>query len=165
MNSFCLANENVHPFKLQRYIHKYAATLNLCFKSVDNIVAKPQCILLEERNSSGMWMEVVWVTSVPQVLVGDGVWLYGFAGNIGETKNLHAELKVLYRSLLSAWDHGFPNLWCYFNSPNTISFIKATTNPWHEYAYIIENVCWLLAREWPLKNVLPLQEGNAYAST
>lgn len=43
----------------------------------------------------------------------DGAWYCGFAGNIGFSNILHAELLAVYHGLRLAWEFGMSELVCY----------------------------------------------------
>ncbi|MCI41164.1 ribonuclease H protein, partial [Trifolium medium] len=46
----------------------------------------------------------------------DGAWVQGFAGNIGFSNILHAELLAVYHDLALAWELDIKELWCYSDS-------------------------------------------------
>jgi len=58
----------------------------------------------------------------------DGVWFHGFAGNIGFSNILHAELLAVYHKLIMAWEFGILELWCYSDSKKTIKLISDPVN-------------------------------------
>ena len=41
----------------------------------------------------------------------DGAWIHGFAGNIGFSNILHAELLLVYHGLRIAWEQGRIHTW------------------------------------------------------
>ncbi|KAK2421190.1 hypothetical protein QL285_031846 [Trifolium repens] len=90
----------------------------------------------------------------------NSVWVHGFAGNIGFSNILHAKLMVVYHGLVLAWGLGIKELLCYSNSKTVIKLIYDPVNVWHYYAAIILNIKDLLARDWRIKVVHTLREGN-----
>jgi ribonuclease HI len=93
----------------------------------------------------------------------DGAWVHGFSGNIGFSNILHAELLAVYHGLVLAWGLEIKELWCYTDSKTAIKLITDSVNDWHHYAAIIHNIKDLLARDWRVKVVHTLREGNACA--
>jgi len=77
----------------------------------------------------------------------NGSWIHGFAGNIGFSNILYAELLAMYHGLRFAWELEVTNLVCYSDSKTTINLIFATVNDWHHYAPIIWNIQELLAKD------------------
>jgi ribonuclease HI len=92
-----------------------------------------------------------------------GAWVQGFVGNIGFSNILHAELLAVYYGLTMAWELDIKELWCYSDSKTVIKLLSDSVNPWHHYAAIIHNIKDLLAKDWNVKVVHTLREGNACA--
>ncbi|MCI15795.1 ribonuclease H protein, partial [Trifolium medium] len=54
----------------------------------------------------------------------DGEWVHGFAGNIGFSNILHAELLAVYHDLVLAWELNIKDLWCYSDSKTVIKLLS-----------------------------------------
>jgi hypothetical protein len=78
-------------------------------------------------------------------------------------KILHAELIAIYHGLVLAWGMGIKELPCYSDSTTFIKLIYDPANVWHHYTVIILNIKDLLARDWRVKVVHTLWEGNVCA--
>jgi hypothetical protein len=74
-------------------------------------------------------------------------WIRGFAGNIGFSNILHAELLAVYHGLRLAWELKITNLVRYLDLKTDINLIFATIYDWRHYAPIIRNIQELLARD------------------
>jgi ribonuclease HI len=94
----------------------------------------------------------------------DGAWIHGFVDNIGYSKILHTELLVVYHGLILAWGLDVKEMWCYSDSKTVIKLPNDPVNDWHHYAAIIHNIKELLLRDWRVKVVHTLREGNACAN-
>jgi ribonuclease HI len=46
----------------------------------------------------------------------NGTWIYGFAGNVGNTTVVHAELLTIYHGLKASWEKGYKDIICYSDS-------------------------------------------------
>ncbi|PNX79511.1 ribonuclease H, partial [Trifolium pratense] len=53
----------------------------------------------------------------------DGAWVHGFAGNIGFSNILRAELLTVYCGLVLAWDLDIKDIWCYSDSKTMIKLL------------------------------------------
>ncbi|PNX59731.1 ribonuclease H, partial [Trifolium pratense] len=54
----------------------------------------------------------------------DGAWEHSFAGNIGLSNILHAELLTVYHGLVLAWELDIKELWCYSDSKIVIKLLS-----------------------------------------
>jgi ribonuclease HI len=70
---------------------------------------------------------------------------------------------VVYHGLVLAWGLCIKELLCYSDSKTVIKLIYDLVNAWHHYAAIILNIKDLLARDWRVKVVHTLREGNVCA--
>jgi ribonuclease HI len=93
----------------------------------------------------------------------DGTWLCGFAGFIGISNNLHAELLAIMHGLTLSWDKGHRNVICYSDSLHAIKLSQAPPNSWHVYATIIRNINDLLNLPWNVHLTHTLREENVRA--
>ncbi|MCH90659.1 ribonuclease H protein, partial [Trifolium medium] len=55
------------------------------------------------------------------------------------------------------------DLWCYSDSKTVIKLLSDHVNEWHHYAAIIYNIKDLLSRNWRVRLVHTLREGNTCA--
>ncbi|GAU24184.1 hypothetical protein TSUD_84190 [Trifolium subterraneum] len=76
----------------------------------------------------------------------DRTWVHGFAGNIGFSNILHAELLAMYHGLVLAWKLNIKDMWCYSDSKTAIKLLSDHVNEWHHYAAIIYNIKDLLTK-------------------
>ncbi|MCH91677.1 ribonuclease H protein [Trifolium medium] len=60
----------------------------------------------------------------------DGAWVHIFAGKIGFSNILHAELSAVYHGLILAWGLDIKELWCYSNSKTVIKLLAEPVNAW-----------------------------------
>ncbi|GAU31243.1 hypothetical protein TSUD_149290 [Trifolium subterraneum] len=90
----------------------------------------------------------------------DGAWVHGFVGNIGHSNILHAELLAIYHGLVLAWELDIKDLCCYSDSKTAIKLLSDHVNEWHQYAAIIYNIKNFLSRNWRVRLVHTLREGN-----
>ncbi|PNX65848.1 ribonuclease H, partial [Trifolium pratense] len=58
----------------------------------------------------------------------DGAWEHSFAGNIGLSNILHAELLTVYHGLVLAWELDIKELWCYSDSKIVIKLLSDHVN-------------------------------------
>lgn len=93
----------------------------------------------------------------------NGECLGGFAGSIGISNNLHAELLALYHGLSFAWTKGFRSLICYTDSQNALQLVLDDLNIWNRYASVIQSIKDMLRRNWDVRLAHTLREGNACA--
>lgn len=93
----------------------------------------------------------------------DGAWLLGFAGTIGVSTSLHAELCALYHGLLVAWSRGYRRLTCYSDSQIAIDLLKNEVPKFHQQAALICSIKDLLQRQWEVSILHTLREGNQCA--
>ncbi|MCH85317.1 ribonuclease H protein, partial [Trifolium medium] len=90
-------------------------------------------------------------------------WVRAFAGNIGFSNILHAELLTMYHGLNLAWELDIKDMICYSDSKTAINLIEKPINEWHHFAAILHNIKDLLAMDWRVTVVHTLREGNACA--
>jgi len=93
----------------------------------------------------------------------DGSWLYGFAGHIGISSILHAELLALYYGLRVAWEKDYRYIICYSDYNLAIQLIAIGVSNWHLYATLIRNIQELLARAWTVQVCHTWREANVVA--
>ncbi|PNX87731.1 ribonuclease H [Trifolium pratense] len=58
----------------------------------------------------------------------DGAWVHDFAGNIGFSNILHAELLAVYHGLVLAWELDIKDLWCYSDYKIVIKLLSNHVN-------------------------------------
>lgn len=72
------------------------------------------------------------------------VWLFGFAGHIGVTNSLHAELLGLLHGLEVCWDRGYRKVEVFTDSQVALGLITAEHSPFHRYGALLNRVKGLL---------------------
>ncbi|XP_057444905.1 uncharacterized protein LOC130737157 [Lotus japonicus] len=92
-----------------------------------------------------------------------GRWLGGFMGFGKDASVLAMELLAIFRGLRLAWDRGFRRVVCYSDSLLAVSLILRPPSMFHEHAGLISSICGLLRREWSVRVLHTLREGNACA--
>lgn len=93
----------------------------------------------------------------------DGTWIVGFAGSLGFSEILQAELMAILKGLSLAWDLGIRRLVCCSDSKMAIDIIEKACNLFHVYAVLIQNIKDLLMKDWLVTLIHTWREGNAAA--
>jgi ribonuclease HI len=169
-NKLCMKNELVSLVSLKVCTENYAHLLINCFWQHHSI-SPMRVIRWNDQGGTGMILNVDGSSLGNPGVSGfgglirnsDGTWIQGFAGNIGFSNILHAELLGVYYGLVMAWEVGCSELWCYSDSKLAIKLISEPVNTWHHYAAILHNIQELLARDWQVHLLHTLREGNACA--
>lgn len=89
----------------------------------------------------------------------DGQWVGAFAGHLGSTIILHAELEALLEGLRLAWDLGFRELHCFLDSLTAKHLVEPQVSSSHRYASLTCSIQALLLREWKCMRHIN-REGN-----
>jgi ribonuclease HI len=163
-------NEVVSQFSLRLRIENFAHLLKACFFN-HQTVSTTKLVKWNALGSTTMILNVDGSSIGNPGVSGfgglirnsDGAWVHGFAGNIGFSNILHAELLALYHGLLHAWELGIIDLQCYSDSKTVITLTTDPTDEWHHYTAIILNIKDVLARDWRVRISHTLREGNACA--
>ena len=169
-NSLCLANEVISPYSLKLIAVNFANLLAQSFPK-SNLTTQLRLVKWNAYYGQGSILNVDGSSPENPGVSGlggllrnnNGAWIRSFSGNIGFSNILHAELMAMYHGLRLAWELEVTNLVCYSYSKTTINLIFATVNDWHHYAPIIRNIQELLARDWQVRVLHTLREGNACA--
>ncbi|WP_368982108.1 ribonuclease H family protein, partial [Pseudomonas syringae] len=77
-----------------------------------------------------------------------GLWLFGFAGFIGISDCLRAELLAILHGLRLCWDRGFRRVDLFSDSTLALSLLSKDPLVFHSYAAIINQIKCLLRRDW-----------------
>jgi len=169
-NRLCMADGVVSPFSIRMCTDNYVNLLTKCF-----IKQRPipfmRVIKWNDKNGNNMILNVDGSSLGNPCISGfggllrneDDAWIHGFAGNIGFSNILHAELLSVYHGLRMAWEFGILELWCYSDSKTAIKLISEPVNTWHHCAAIIYNIKELLSRDWHVHMHHTIREGNACA--
>jgi ribonuclease HI len=171
MNHFCIENEVVPYFTLRTNTENFAQLLKTCFLK-QNISPATRMVRWNAQGGNNMILNVDGRSTIGNpgisgfgglIRNSDGAWVHDFAGNIGFSNILHAELLAVYHGLTLAWELDIKDLWCYSDSKIVIKLLSDHVNDWHCYAAIIYNIKDLLARDWRVRVMHTLREGNACA--
>ncbi|GAU17063.1 hypothetical protein TSUD_105620 [Trifolium subterraneum] len=169
-NKLCLANELVSPFTISRCIEDYALLVKKCYSQQKSTLAN-RLVRWNAHDGTDMILNVDGSSIGNPEIYGfgglirnsHGAWIRGFAGNIGFSNILHAELLAVYHGLVLAWDMDIKDLICYSDSKTAIKLIGDPINEWHHFAAILQNIKDILARDWRVTVAHTLREGNACA--
>ncbi|XP_057418950.1 uncharacterized protein LOC130713176 [Lotus japonicus] len=93
----------------------------------------------------------------------DGVWRVGFAGHIGVSDCLHAELLALLHGLDVCWIRRCRKVEVFTHSRMALGLITGYHSAFHKYEAVISRVKLLLKRDWDVRCRHLLREGNAAA--
>ena len=93
----------------------------------------------------------------------DGAWISGFAGFLGHTTVLHAELYLLLEGLLLAKNHGLSSIVCSLDSLEAMNLVVKDIPQYRKYATIVTSICDLIAENRDVSIEQSLQETNMCA--
>jgi ribonuclease HI len=170
-NSLCMEDENMSMLQVKREIYRLASLINRVFNSVQNAAEvqpwvswHPMAGLATVLNVDGSSLGIPGSSGFGGVLRhSDGSWLYGFAGHVGISSILHAELLALYYGLSAAWEKDYRHIICYSDSTLAIQLVTTGVSNWHLYAALVRNIQELLARDWTVQVCHTWREANAVA--
>jgi ribonuclease HI len=169
-NKLCIENDFVSLYSLRLQIGNYAQLLRSCFFN-QSMASSTRMVKWNAHGGNSMILNVDGSSIGNPGVSGfgglirhaDGTWIRGFYGNIGVSNIMHAELLALYHGLQLAWELNIRELLCYSDSGTAIKLITEPVDEWHHYAAILHNIKDILARNWRVKIIHTLREGNACA--
>ncbi|KAL3533888.1 hypothetical protein ACH5RR_007409 [Cinchona calisaya] len=91
-----------------------------------------------------------------------GLWIFGFAVNIGKSTSLVAELWAIWKGLEISWDLGLKHLEIESNSLFGVQIIQEATENQQHYS-LINHIRELLSRDWECQLSHYWREGNSCA--
>lgn len=77
----------------------------------------------------------------------DGEWIVGFAGSVGGSDSLQAELMALFHGLCLAQEEAISRLKCYSESMLALGLVQDDGGELHRYVALIRNIRNLLAQD------------------
>lgn len=90
----------------------------------------------------------------------NGAWISGYAGFLGCSDNLQAELLAIFHGANEAWRLGFRRVSYYSDSTQAIALVKGSV-PWlHKYAALVTSIQECIEQDWTFELVHTLREGN-----
>lgn len=92
-----------------------------------------------------------------------GAYNFGFIVFGRSASVLHLELMVIYRGLLQTWNMGYWQLVCFSDSQLAISLVHHPPLMFHELVGLVGCIRDLIQRDWEVRLLHTLREGNACA--
>lgn len=92
-----------------------------------------------------------------------GRWLFGFAGHLGVTDCLRAELVAILYGLDACWHRRYRKVELFTDSLVALGLITKPHSSFHHYAAVVNGIKSLLQRNWDVTCHHLLREGNAAA--
>lgn len=89
--------------------------------------------------------------------------MLGFAGAIGHSEILQAELMALFQGLVICWDKGYRQVQVCSDSTLALELVKGAVSRFDIYAALILSIQTLVQRSWQVDLQHTLREGNAPA--
>jgi hypothetical protein len=134
-NHLCMENEVVPYFSLRTNTENFAQLLKTCFLK-QNISPATRMVRWNAQGGNNMILNVDGSSIGNPGISGfrglirnsDGAWVHGFAGNIGFSNILHAELLAVYHGITLAWELDINDLWCYSDSKIVIKLLSDQVN-------------------------------------